>query len=191
MAGYAGPAGRAGPAGEQGLTGDRGAQGATLVGPAGPAGRAGPAGEQGVAGRTGAQGTLTAGISGPAGRSGAAGVQGSTGETGAQGQVGGFSRWTSYREFWFDSNKVDIQASDASKVSEIAAYMNQNPSLRIGIDDTNTDPRSNDLSERRVRAVRNALIHAGVPSAKIQSGAYGDAKLAQDRRVEVLVRSDY
>jgi outer membrane protein OmpA-like peptidoglycan-associated protein len=69
--------------------------------------------------------------------------------------------------------------------------MKQNPSLRIGIDDTNTNPRSNDMSERRVRAVRNALIEAGVPSSKIQSGAYGDAKLAQDRRVEVLVRSDY
>ena len=33
-----------------------------------------------------------------------------------------------------------IQASDTSKVSEIAAYMNQNPSLRIGIDGS-MDPR--------------------------------------------------
>jgi outer membrane protein OmpA-like peptidoglycan-associated protein len=191
MAGYAGPAGRAGPAGEQGLTGDRGAQGPTLVGPAGPAGRSGPAGEQGIAGQTGAQGSLTAGAAGPAGRAGPAGEQGSVGAIGSQGPVGAVARWTPYREFWFDANKVDLQSSDASKVSEIADYMKQNPSLRIGIDDTNTNPRSDDMSERRVRAVRSAMIQAGVPSAKIQSGAYGDAKLAQDRRVEVLVRSDY
>jgi outer membrane protein OmpA-like peptidoglycan-associated protein len=139
----------------------------------------------------GDQGALTAGNAGPAGRAGPAGEQGSIGAIGNQGPVGAVVRWTSYREFWFDSNKVDIQASDSSKVSDIANYMKQNPSLRIGIDDTNTNPRSNDLSERRVRAVRNALIEAGVPSARIQSGAYGDAKLAQDQRVEVLVRSDY
>jgi outer membrane protein OmpA-like peptidoglycan-associated protein len=191
MVGPAGPAGRAGPAGEQGLTGDKGTQGATLVGPAGPAGRAGPAGEQGTTGQTGTQGSLTAGNAGPSGRAGPAGEQGSIGAIGSQGPVGSVDRWTSYREFWFDSNKVDLQASDASKVSEIADYMKQNPSLRIGIDDTNTNPRSNDMSERRVRAVRSALIQAGVPSSKIQSGTYGDAKLAQDRRVEVLVRSDY
>jgi outer membrane protein OmpA-like peptidoglycan-associated protein len=107
--------------------------------------------------------------------------------TGAQGQVGGFAGWTSFREFWFDGNRIDIQASDSNKVSEIAAYMNQNPSVRIGIDDT----RGDDLSERRTRAVRSALIQAGVPSSKILTGAYGDKKLAADRRVEVLVRSDY
>jgi outer membrane protein OmpA-like peptidoglycan-associated protein len=116
-------------------------------------------------------------------------VQGSVGTPGAQGQVGGLARWTSFREFWFDSNRTDIQASDSSKVSEIVAYMNQNPSLRIGID--GTDPRNDDLSERRVRSVRDALIQAGIPSSKIQSGAYGDRKLAADRRVEVLVRTDY
>jgi outer membrane protein OmpA-like peptidoglycan-associated protein len=82
-----------------------------------------------------------------------------------------------------------------TKVSEIASYMNENPSLRIGIDGSmaprGTDPRNQDLSDRRISAVRDALIEAGVPSSKIQSGVYGDAKLARDRRVEVLVRSDY
>jgi len=78
-------------------------------------------------------------------------------------------------------------------VSEIAAYMKQNPSLRIGIDGSmdprGTDPRNQDLSDRRISAVRDALIQAGVPSSKIHSGAYGDAKLARDRRVEVLISS--
>jgi outer membrane protein OmpA-like peptidoglycan-associated protein len=105
--------------------------------------------------------------------------------TGGSGQVGGFSRWTSYREFFFDSNRIEIQASESSKVSEIAAYMNQNPSIRIGI-----DRADDDLSERRARSIRTALINAGVPSSKIQSGKYSDAYPSSDRRVEVLVRSD-
>jgi len=148
---------------------------------------------QGTAGETGAQGSTTAGNTGAAGRSGPAGAQGSVGAIGAQGSVGAVDRWTSFREFVFEFNRADIQASDTGKVSEIAAYMKQNPSLRIGIDGSmdprGTDPRNQDLSDRRISAVRDALIQAGVPSSKIQSGAYGDAKLARDRRVEVLISS--
>ena len=44
--------------------------------------------------------------------------------------------------------------------------MNQNPSLRVGIDGSmdprGTDPRNQDLSDRRVNTVRDALIQAGV-----------------------------
>ena len=135
------------------------------------------------------------GIAGPRGPTGPAGAQGTAGQTGAQGPVGIVDRWTSFRELWFDFNRSDLQTSEMSKVSEVAAYMKQNPSLRVGIDGSmdarGTDPRNQDLSDRRVSAVRDALIQAGVPAAKIQSGAYGDAQLARDRRVEVLVRSDY
>jgi hypothetical protein len=67
-----------------------------------------------------------------------------------------------------------------SKVSEIAAYMNQNPSLQLGIDGS---------SNSRVNAVRDALIRTGVPSSKIRAGAFGDAQLRRDQRVEVLVRT--
>jgi outer membrane protein OmpA-like peptidoglycan-associated protein len=102
-------------------------------------------------------------------------------------------RWTSLRDFTFDYNKADLQPSDASKVSEIADYMKQNPSLQVGIDGSmdprGTDPRDQNLSDRRVSAVRDALIQAGVPASKIQAGAFGDAQLARDRRVEVLIRT--
>lgn len=85
-----------------------------------------------------------------------------------------------------------MQSSETDKVSEIAAYMKQNPSLQIGIDGSmdpsGTDPRNQDLSDRRVSTVRDALIEAGVPSYKIQAGAF-DTRLTQDRRVEVLVRT--
>jgi len=50
--------------------------------------------------------------------------------------------------------------------------MQQNPSLQVGIDGSmdprGTDPRNQDLSNRRVGAVRDALIQAGVPAYRIQ-----------------------
>lgn len=134
-----------------------------------------------------------AGVAGPPGLSGVAGLQGAAGQIGAQGQVGVVDRWTSFRDFWFDFNSAAIQPSDTNKVSEIADYMKQNPSLQVGIDGSmnprGTDPRNQDLSNRRVDAVRNALIQAGVPASKILTGAFGDARLTQDRRVEVLINT--
>jgi peptidoglycan-associated lipoprotein len=88
-----------------------------------------------------------------------------------------------------------------SEVSEIAAYVKQNPSTKVGIDG-HTDPRGTDkynqaLSERRVDAVREALVKAGVPADKILTGAFGEARPVcnqstedcwqRDRRVEVLM----
>ena len=51
---------------------------------------------------------------------------------------------------------------------------------------TGNDPKDQDLSDRRVQAVRAALIDAGVPAYKIKAGAYGDPQTRRDRRVEVL-----
>jgi outer membrane protein OmpA-like peptidoglycan-associated protein len=134
-----------------------------------------------------------AGIAGEAGRSGPAGVRGPIGSTGAQGPVGVVDRWTSFREFTFEYNAADIQAVDQGKVNDIAGYMNQNPSLQIGIDGSmaqgGSDPRDQNLSDRRVSAVRDALIQAGVPWYKIDTGAFGDTRLARDRRVEVLIKT--
>lgn len=93
----------------------------------------------------------------------------------------------------FEYDRAEIRSSDASKISEIAVYMNQNPSLQVGIDGSmdprGTDPRNQNLSDRRIGAVRDALIQAGVPAYKIQAGAFGDTELTRDRRVEVLVRT--
>jgi outer membrane protein OmpA-like peptidoglycan-associated protein len=134
-----------------------------------------------------------AGVAGRPGHAGSAGAQGPAGPAGAQGPVGVVDRWTSLRDFMFEYNKADLQPSDTSKVSEIADYMKQNPSLQVGIDGSmdprGTDPRDQNLSDRRVSAVRDALIQAGVPASKIQAGAFGDAQLARDRRVEVLIRT--
>jgi outer membrane protein OmpA-like peptidoglycan-associated protein len=140
------------------------------------------AGARGATGSTGAQGsTELAGISGPAGATGVTGAQGATGPTGAQGlAAAGGSNWSSYRDYTFNVNSNDILRADGNKAREIADYMNQNPSFRIAIDGSN---------ERRVSNVRAALIDAGVPAYKIQTGAFGDPQRRTNSRVVVLVSS--
>jgi len=192
--GSTGAIGRTGPAGAQGVRGDTGAEGPMLVGPTGPAGRAGPAGAQGAAGDTGARGATMAGATGSTGPAGDAGLQGAAGETGEQGHAGVIGCWTSYRAFWFDSESANIRSSDMDQVSEIANYMEQNPSLKIGIDGSIPSGSASSkqiLAGHRVVNVREALINAGVPASRIETGAFGDSKLAQERRVEVLIRTSY
>ena len=182
MAGSTGSIGQPGPTGAQGITGDTGGKGSTLVGPTGPAGRTGPAGVQGIVGDTGARGTTMAGVAGSIGPAGEAGPQGPIGATGATGPAGVVERWISYRTFWFDSNTADLRSSDDGQVSEIADYMQQNPSLKVGIDGSiprGSDPAMKTLPAAASITVYAALIKAGVPASRIETGAFGDAQLAQ------------
>jgi outer membrane protein OmpA-like peptidoglycan-associated protein len=131
-----------------------------------------------------------AGVEGSSGPAGVSGPKGPAGGAGAQGPTGVLNRWTSFRDFSFESGRSDLQDSEARKVSEITEYMNQNPSLRLGIDgsmDPRGTERSQDLSDRRVSTVRDALIQAGVAPHRIQAGSFGDAGARRDRRIEVLV----
>jgi outer membrane protein OmpA-like peptidoglycan-associated protein len=191
MVGAAGPSGAVGPAGAQGVAGGEGSRGPTLVGPVGSIGSSGVAGVQGASGQMGNRGDVTVGNAGEAGPSGAAGAQGPMGATGAQGPAGIVGHWTKYREFTFNADQAALQPSDMTMVNEIAGYMAQNPSLHIGIDGfTNPDggaPNNQSLNNRRVEAVQNALITAGVPASKIQEGAFGNPQLRRDGRVEVLI----
>lgn len=134
-----------------------------------------------------------AGRAGAAGPSGDVGAQGPTGPTGAQGQVGMVNSWTAYREIMFEANAADIEPSGMSTISEIAGYMAQNPSLELGIDGSinsaSTEPVNQDLSNRRVSAVRDALIQAGVSPNRIELGAFGNPQLRRNRRVDVLLKT--
>jgi outer membrane protein OmpA-like peptidoglycan-associated protein len=193
--GTVGPAGPVGRTGPQGPAGDAGAKGPTLVGPAGPAGRSGVAGQQGQAGQIGAQGGTTAGIAGAAGAAGEAGPQGQAGPIGPQGSTGIVQRWTEYREFWFEAETDTIHPADQAKVTEIATYMNDNPSLQIGIDssmNTNSADQSNlSLATRRGNAVHNALVQGGVSADRITTGTFGNVDFRRDGRVEVLFKTDH
>ena len=103
----------------------------------------------------------------------------------------------------FDFDRSDIRYSESRKPAEVAAYMSQNPSVRLGIDGY-TDTQSTDqynlpLSQRRVTTVRDALIQAGVPADRIETGTFGTDRVMcnpsteqcsqREGRVEVLVRA--
>jgi outer membrane protein OmpA-like peptidoglycan-associated protein len=152
-----------------------------MAGATGPMGPSGPVGTQGPAGPAGAQGT--------------------SGSVGPQAQAGAAKQWSSFKDFLFDTDKSDIRSNETSKVSEISAYMKQNPSVQVGIDGfadpRGTNPHNQGLSERRVNAIRDALVKAGVSVDKIKTGAFGEQRLLcnestaacwqTDRRVEVLI----
>lgn len=97
------------------------------------------------------------------------------------------SRWTSYKRFRFDGNTSDLQPSDSGAVSEIAAYLARSPSVRLGID--GTDSRDRGLGGRRVAAIQAALVRAGVASSRIEAGEFGTSRIKRDRSVEVLLIS--
>ncbi len=158
-----------------------------IYGPAGPQGMVGPAGPAGPAG--------------PQGPAGVAGAEGSMGIQGASGPTGAVVGWTKFKDILFDFDKSDIRSNETGKVAEIAAYVQQNPSTMVGIDGY-TDPRGTNLynqalSERRVGAILDALMKAGVSRDKIHTGAFGESRLKckdateacwqSDRRVEVLI----
>lgn len=141
---------------------------------------------------------------GPAGAIGPMGAQGPAGPAGAQVQASAATPWSSFRDFLFDFDKSAIRSNETSHVSDIAAYMKQNPTARVGIDG-HTDPRGTDafnqgLSERRVNNIRDALVTAGVATGRINTGAFGESQpkcnestepcWQRDRRVEVLIGTD-
>jgi outer membrane protein OmpA-like peptidoglycan-associated protein len=132
-----------------------------------------------------------AGATGMEGATGPAGEQGSAGFAGAPGPVGVIQEWTRYGYFTFDSDSADVRASDRQQVSNIAAYAEQNPSLRIGIDDSTNPTLANEgddqnLGQRRASAIRAALIGAGMPGYKIDTAAFADRQPKREGEVQVL-----
>lgn len=142
------------------------------------------------------------GATGPMGPAGPMGAQGPAGAAGAQALAA--KNWASFRNFLFDFDTSSIRSNETNHVSDVAVYLKQNPSARVGIDG-HTDPRGTDaynqsLSERRVNTIRDALVAAGVPGDKIHAGAFGESQpkcnesteacWQRDRRVEVLIGTD-
>lgn len=177
--GAEGPQGPAGPMGPQGVAGPVGP-----MGPQGLAGAVGPMGPQGLAGPIG-----------PMGPQGPAGVQGAMGPKGAD------VTWTSFTDIRFDFDKAEIRPSEVANIEALAAYLKAHPAFTVELE-AFADPRGTEaynlkLSQRRVDAIRGALIAAGVPKANIATGSYGELNLKctdkdeacwqQDRRVEVIV----
>jgi outer membrane protein OmpA-like peptidoglycan-associated protein len=164
-----------------------GTEGWKVYGPQGPQGVAGPAGPAGLQG--------VAGLPGSMGPQGPTGLQGSTGASGAD------FMFMAYSDVLFEFNRTDIRASEAGKITDLAAYLQQNPTFQVELE-AYTDPRGGEgynlaLSKRRVDSVRAALTAAGVNPGQIITGAYGkmtpkcteaaEACWQKERRVEIKV----
>ncbi len=162
------------------------------AGPAGPMGPAGPAGSPGPAGPAG-----TSGPQGPTGPTGPAGAPGPRGSLPSDGS------WRSVENVQFEAKQAAIQSKCGDKLAKLVTWMNANPQVVIGLDGHVDDLQANDndptLGVRRVSAVREALIAAGVAPGRISSGDFGtraplcqgvtDNCRALNRRVEILATS--
>jgi hypothetical protein len=142
----------------------------------------------GPTGAIGMKGMDTAGIRGSAGPAGFTGSKGLTGPAGPTGPAGIVPCWVSYREFWFAGSSADILDNQKAMPTEMADYVKLNPSLILGIDNF-AATGNKDLNDRRIKAVRDALIDAGLSADRIKVGDFGEPKLRRDGRVEVLVRT--
>ena len=112
-------------------------------------------------------------------------------------------RWESAEDISFQKNRVEIQAKCASKISRLATWVKKNPLVIVALDPHSdqlpvlTGEADTRLHLRRVQAVRDALVVAGVAPDRIRMGPVGERGpvCRQDtadcreanRRVEVLV----
>jgi len=86
--------------------------------------------------------------------------------------------WSGFWDYTFNGNSNDILHFDRRMGGDIAKYVSENQTRRIGIDGADA---------RRVEVVRQELLNAGVPAYKMQVGAFGDPQLRRYGRVAVLV----
>jgi hypothetical protein len=122
------------------------------------------------------------------------GVQGPAGVTGAPGAPASPAmlsyRWSSLKEFMFDYDRSDIRYSESKKPGEVAAYMSQNPSVRLGIvgymDMQGTNQYNQPLNQRRVATVRDAGTFG---TDRFQCNPVVEQCSQREGRVEVLVRA--
>ena len=98
----------------------------------GPVGRQGPPGLAGPAGPPGPQGV--AGLPGPEGPQGPVGAQGPAGARGAD------FVWQQFGDVHFDVALADLRPPEAVKVSQLPAYLKENPTFRVELEGF-TDPR--------------------------------------------------
>lgn len=82
-------------------------------------------------------------------------------------------------QVYFDSNKTDLDARGQMIVKNVAHVVANNDKTRVTVmgkaDSVGTSPDNMTLSKRRADGVRDALIGAGVPAARIDTGWSGEA----------------
>lgn len=164
-----------------------------VPGPAGPGGSPGPAGPPGAPGGPGP--------AGPPGPPGPSGPVGPPGTTPGPRSLGGSPSWSFLENVNFEYQSAELQPRCAAKIAALAAWMQSNtPDALVALDGHQeaADDGSKRLAAERVKAVRDALVAAGVGPDRISIGSYGaQAEVCTqgtpecrdlNRRVEILAR---
>lgn len=104
----------------------------------------------------------------------------------------------------FEFGRAEVKPQARASIGKLAHYLQQHPDRRILIegftDSVGSDRANQALSERRARAVAEALQAEGVEAARIDTRGYGEqfpvagnansADRAMNRRVEVYISND-
>jgi hypothetical protein len=93
-------------------------------------------------------------------------------------QPSSHDRRSAVADYTFDVNSNEIANADYGKAREVANRVREVPALRVALGGSNA---------RRMDAVRDALIGAGIPSFKIQMDAPDASQSRDDTRVAVLL----
>ena len=100
----------------------------------------------------------------------------------------------------FDTNKATLKAGADQRVDRLAGFLQKNPNERLIVegytDSTGSEEYNQELSQRRARAVADALAARGVPASRYQVVGRGQAfpvatnstaeGRQQNRRVEIV-----
>jgi peptidoglycan-associated lipoprotein len=101
--------------------------------------------------------------------------QGSPPVTAAAPQMAG-----AWYQVFFDTDKADLSPRGQLMVNKVAEVVTHNDDVRVTVigrtDRAGTATANMALSERRAELVRDALITAGVPSARIDTSWLGEGK---------------
>jgi peptidoglycan-associated lipoprotein len=110
----------------------------------------------------------------------------SSSSTGPRGPVKGsqedFIASVSSDRILFDTDKYDVDAQDQSILQSQAAWLQQNPSVRVTIeghcDERGTRDYNIALGERRANSAKNYLASLGIDSGRITTVSYGKERPA-------------
>jgi len=101
----------------------------------------------------------------------------------------------------FDTGRAELKPGAMRTIEQLATFMRENPERTVEIegytDSIGSDAFNQDLSERRARAVRTALIDRGIDTRRVSARGFGEsnpvatndtaAGRQQNRRVEVVI----
>src|SRR5262249_30440017 len=104
----------------------------------------------------------------------------------------------------FDTDHAELKPGAMSTISNLAAFMHDYPDRRVRIegytDSTGAADYNQQLSENRALAVKEALIHAGVESNRIDVEGLGESNPVAsndsssgrqlNRRVEIVISDE-